>query len=107
MPDAGMPAYLRRSAMSSARSPLQIALVLCAQIASQPGIVDPRDIRTVTFLIVEDAHEAHVLVGLVEQKVDDLIAARRVLHEHETHLGAMHVENLRAPEAVLELSERL
>ena len=57
-------------------------------------IVNPRDIRTVTFLIIEYAHEAHVLIGLVEQQVDNLIAACRILHEHEAHLGTVDVENL-------------
>ena len=71
------------------------------------GVVDPAHVRAVAVLVVEDGAQAHLLVWLVEQQVDDLVAAGGVLHEHEAHLDAAQVEDLAAAKAVLEVPQSL
>ena len=87
---------LRRAGAAAGRT----AHTRCEDL--EVGVPDPGDVLPVRGAVVEDAQQV-VLAGVQGQRPQDLVGARRVLHEQERQLAVAEEQRLRPAERRLDL----
>ena len=101
-----MPAYLSRSAISSARVPEQVTRRTRPAQHLEVGVPDPGDVAAVGDPVVERDPEVERAV-LERQRAQHLVRAGRVLDQQDRQLAAVDRDRLHAAEGAGEALERL
>ena len=100
------PAYFSRSAISSARVPLQVTRRTRPGQHLEVGVPDPGDVAAVGDPVVQRHPEVELAV-LERQRAQHLVRAGRVLDQQDRDVGGRHRDRLDAAERAAEALERL